>query len=60
MLDWIRTSEEKISVSRDALSIEHSGKFKERESSCSSVQQHESERDSIVLLFNPQMVTMLL
>lgn len=28
MLDWIRTSEEKISVSRDALSIEQSGKVK--------------------------------
>lgn len=26
MLDWVRNSEEKISVSRDALSIEHTGK----------------------------------
>lgn len=26
MLDWVRTSEEKISVSRDALSIDTSGK----------------------------------
>lgn len=31
MLDWIRTSEEKISVSRDALSIEQPGKVKETE-----------------------------
>lgn len=29
MLDWVRTSEEKISVSRDALSIEQSGKIKQ-------------------------------
>lgn len=43
MLDWIRTSEEKISVSRDALSIEQSGEFDETECSCSSVQQCECE-----------------
>lgn len=30
MLDWVRTSEEKISVSRDALSIEQSGEIKEK------------------------------
>uniref|UniRef100_A0A4W6DVA0 Adhesion G protein-coupled receptor B1 n=1 Tax=Lates calcarifer TaxID=8187 RepID=A0A4W6DVA0_LATCA len=29
MLDWVRTSEERISVSRDALSIEQSGKIKQ-------------------------------
>lgn len=27
MLDWVRTSEEKISVARDALSIDQSGKL---------------------------------
>lgn len=30
MLDWVRTSEERISVSRDALSIEQSGKIKQK------------------------------
>lgn len=44
MLDWIRTSEEKISVSRDALSIEQSGEFKATERSCSSVQRCECLR----------------
>lgn len=30
MLDWVRTAEEKISVSRDALAIEHGGKMHAR------------------------------
>ncbi len=34
MLDWVRTSEEKISVSRDALSIEQTGKLKQKSTSC--------------------------
>lgn len=29
MLDWVRTSEEKISVSRDALALKQSGKVEQ-------------------------------